>query len=248
MATQLAPAPIGHNQPPEPSPYEALKIHIDDLFETAQGFLDGEPIANEEQANAVSKILDDARKARAAAEAQRKIDAKPWDDGKAAVQALWTPLTDEKKGRCAIIAKTCKKALAPWLKKVDDEQRAIAEAARKEADRIAEEARAARMAAEQTDLAARESAEAITKQAEEAAKLAHRAENTRAQAKGGARAVSLRSVWHATVNDYGKLLAHYKMSHPERIKAWLDAEAERDVHAGVRSLAGVTITEERVAQ
>src|SRR3546814_7413600 len=55
------------------------------------------------------RSLDDARKARKAAEDQRKIEAKPFDDGKAAVQALWTPLTDEKKGRCALIADTCKK-------------------------------------------------------------------------------------------------------------------------------------------
>src|SRR3546814_3380891 len=110
MATALA--EIGHNSQAM-TPYEAIKLHIDDLFETAQGFLDGDPIATEAQATSVSQLLDDARQARKAAEDQRKLEAKPFDEGKAAVQALWTPLTDEKKGRCALIADTCKKALAP---------------------------------------------------------------------------------------------------------------------------------------
>ena len=74
MAT-AAKAAIGHNMPPEPTPYEALKTHIDDLFDTAQSFLDGDPVNDAETAEMVSKLIDEARKARMAAEAQRKIEA-----------------------------------------------------------------------------------------------------------------------------------------------------------------------------
>src|SRR3546814_11800322 len=79
MATALA--EIGHNSQAM-TPYEAIKLHIDDLFETAQGFLDGDPIATEAQATSVSQLLDDARQARKAAEGQRKLEAKPFDEGK----------------------------------------------------------------------------------------------------------------------------------------------------------------------
>src|SRR3546814_5757150 len=47
-----------------------------------------------------------------------------FDDGKKAVQAKWTPITDEKKGKYALIIATAKKALAPWLVKLDAEQEA----------------------------------------------------------------------------------------------------------------------------
>src|SRR3546814_2956899 len=70
----------------------------------------------------VAKLIDEARKGQKAAEDLRKEEAKPFDDGKKAVQAKWTPITDEKKGKYALIIATAKKALAPWLVKLDAEQ------------------------------------------------------------------------------------------------------------------------------
>lgn len=245
MAT-AAVAEIGHNNPPAPTPYEAIKMHIDDLFETAQGFLDGEPIANQETANLVSKLLDDARKARTAAEAQRKIEAKPWDDGKAAVQALWTPLTDEKKGRCTLIADTAKKALAPWLKKIDDERIAAAAAARKEADEKAEAARAALAATNPSDLTAREAVEDVLSQVSAAYKAAERLDKGRAQASGGTRAVSLIDVWTPELVTPMDALKHYMAEQPEALKAWLLDQARKDVHGGKRAIPGFNIKHDRV--
>lgn len=239
-------APIGHNNPPAPTPYEAIKLHIDDLFETAQGFLDGEPIDNEKQAEAVSKLLDEARKARAAAEAQRKLEAKPFDDGKAAVQALWTPLTDEKKGRCALIIETCKKALAPWLEKLDAEKRAAEAEARRVAEEKVAAAQAARRAADGTDLAALERAEQLTSEAEEAQSAATRASNDKAHAKGGSRAVTLRTVYRAEITDIGAALDHYAFEDGAEIIALLQRLADRDVRAGKRSIPGVVVHEDRV--
>lgn len=241
-------AVIGHNQPPELTPYETIKIHIDDLFETAQGFLDGDPIANQETADLVAKLLDDARKARTAAEAQRKIEAKPWDDGKAAVQALWTPLTDEKKGRCTLIADTAKKALAPWLKKLEDERIAAAEAARKEADEKAEAAKKALAETSLSDLAGRERAEDLIAATAAAYKVADRIDNGRAQAKGGARAVSLRDVWTPELSNPTDALKHYMATQPALLKAWLLGQAQADVRAGARAIPGFTIKHDRVPQ
>src|SRR3546814_12091071 len=94
-----ATAPIGHNNPPEPTPYEAILTDVQDLSEPAQGFLDGDPTNDQATADMVAKLIDEARKGQKAAEDLRKEEAKPFDDGKKAVQAKWTPITDEKKGK-----------------------------------------------------------------------------------------------------------------------------------------------------
>src|SRR3546814_3389938 len=101
-----ATAPIGHNNPPEPTPYEAILTDVQDLSETAQGFLDGDPINDQATADMVAKLIDEARKGQKAAEDLRKEEAKPFDDGKKAVQAKWTPITDEKKGKYALIIRS----------------------------------------------------------------------------------------------------------------------------------------------
>src|SRR3546814_4475520 len=133
-----ATAPIGHNNPPEPTPYEAILTDVQDLSETAQGFLDGDPINDQATADMVAKLIDEARKGQKAAEDLRKEEAKPFDDGKKAVQAKWTPITDEKKGKYALIIATAKKALAPWLVKLDAEQEAAREKARRSEEHTSE--------------------------------------------------------------------------------------------------------------
>jgi hypothetical protein len=245
MATATAPAPIGHNGPPAPTPFETIKLHIDDMFETAQGFLDGDPILTQAQADDVDRLLDEARKARSAADAQRKIEAKPFDDGKAAVQALWTPYSDEKKGKCALIAETCKKALAPFL--IAKQAAIDAEAARLR--KIAEDAMAAAQAARTEaagNLAATQQSEDALEFAAKQYRAADKLSNTRAQANGGSRATSLRSVWTAALSDSAAALRHYREHQPDALKAWLVEQANKDVRSGARSISGFTITEERV--
>lgn len=243
-----APAAIGHNNPPALTPYEAIKMHIETLMETAQGFLDGEPITTQAVADEVGKLLYESRKARAAAEEQRKVEAKPHDDAKKAVQALWTPLTDEKTGKCALIASTAKRALAPFLAAEQAKKDAAAAEARKLADAAAERARAALRAAEPTDLASRELAEDMLKEADRADRNANRAGKDKAMVAGGARSVSLRSVWTPALIDSVAALKHYRAAQPEALKAWLMDQATRDVASGARAIPGFTISEERVAQ
>lgn len=239
---------IGDNNPPALTPYEIHKINIDDLMETAQGFLDGDPITTQAMADEVGKLLDEARKAEKAADEQRKAEAKPFDDGKKAVQELWNPLCHEKTGKCALIAATAKKALAPFL--LAEQKRKDEEAA--EAQRIADakiaEAQAAMRVVEVTDLAGRAEAEALVKAADKAVKAADTAGKQKAMAAGGSRSVSLRSVWTAALADPVAALRHYRERQPEDMKAWLSEQATRDVAAGVRAIPGFTITEEKVAQ
>lgn len=239
-----ATATIGHNNPPEPTPYEAHKANIDDLVLEAQNFLDGEPIETEGQAEAVSKLLDDARKASTAAEVQRKAEAKPFDDGKAAVQALWKPLI----GSADLAVEICKKALAPFLLAKDEAQRAAAEAARQEAERQAAAAREAAEKASETDLAGQATARILQENAAAAEKAANRLDKAKAHASGGERAVGLTSVWAPTLVTPMDALKHYMATQPEPLKAWLLDQARQDVRAGKRSIPGFEITETKVAR
>jgi hypothetical protein len=240
----MATAAIGHNNPPEPTPLETFKLHIDDLFETAAGFLDGTGVANDEQAEFVSKLLSDARDAGKDADKQRVIEKKPHDDAGKAVQAAWKPLIE----RAELTAETCKKALAPWLKAKDDALRAVAEAAAKEAEEKAAAARALHQAAEATDLAAQEAAETALRQAEEAAKAAAKADGAKAHATGGSRAVGLVSVWSAEIEDRRLALNHYIQAHPGEFVAVIQALADHEARHGPRTAPGIKFTEERVAR
>lgn len=245
-ATAEAPAGLGHNNPPA-TPFEALKAHVDDLEMEASNFLDGEPIETETQAEAINKIREDARKARQAAEEQRKAEKKPHDDAAAAVQAKWKPFTDDKKGRCALIENVCKQALAPYLIKKDEAQRAAAQAAAQEAQRQAEAAAQAAAQARPDDLAGQTTVRVLQENAADALKAAQKADKARPLVGGASRAAGLRTVWTPALTDPAAALAHYRKAQPEALKAWLLEQAQKDVAAGRREIPGFTVTEARVA-
>lgn len=242
MAT-AAPA-IGHNNPPEPTPLEAFTSHINDLFAEASNFLDGDPIATEGQAEAVSKLLSDARDAGKDADKQRAAEKKPHDDAGKAVQAAWKPLIE----RAELAAETCKKALAPWLKAKDDALRAAALAAAKEAEEKAAAARALHAKTDATDLAGQEAAEQALREADEAAKAAAKADSAKAHATGGSRAVGLVSVWTATIVDRRAALNHYIQAHPGEFVAVIQSLADHEARHGPRTAPGIKFTEDRVAR
>lgn len=232
---------IGHNAPP---PFEAHSLHIEELIDAAKQFLDGEPIATQGQADEVGKLLDMIRQAKKGADEQRAAEKKPHDDAGKAVQAQWKPLID----RCDLAAGTAKKALVPWLEKLEAEQRAAAQKAREDAEAARVAALEAERAAQASaDLGAAERAEQARKDANAAEKSANRADKAKAHALGGGRAVGLRSTWHAVIEDRRELLAHYMRSRPADLLAWLQDQADKDIRAGVRSLPGVSVKEERVA-
>jgi hypothetical protein len=235
-----APAAIGHNVPPDPA--EAFSLHLADLEEQAQHFLDGEPVETREQAEAVSRLLGMVRKASNDADEARKAEKKPHDEAGKAVQEKWKPIFV----KADLIASTAKQVLAPWLTKLEREQRAAAEAERQEAERLAAAAREALEKAG-TSLSARIGAEALVKAAGKADKAAKRAEGAKAHATGGERAVTLRPVWTPTLTDPVAALKHYRETQPCALKEWLLEQALKDVRGGKRSIPGFTVTESKVA-
>lgn len=253
MNIQITSGLIGHNNPPaeiEPTPFEMSEVEIGDLYAEAKNFLDGEPITTQAVADAVSKLIDDLRKAAKLADERRVDENRPFDEGKAEVQARYAPLiadTKSVKGKVVLAIDIAKKALAPWLQKLEDEKRAAAEAARKAAEEAETKARAALAATRATDdLAAREAAEDLAREAKKAEASAVFAENDKAHAKGGTRAMGLRSVWRAEMTDGRAAAGHYWATRREDVDAFFQGLADADVRAGKRTIPGFLISETRV--
>lgn len=234
-------AAIGHNAPPDP--FQAFSLHLDDLDEQARQFLDGTPIASEQQAEDVSRLLNMLRKAANDADDARKEEKRPHDEAAKAVQSKWKPLLE----RVDLAASVAKRALAPWLTAKEAEQRAAAEAAAQEARDKAEAAAKAAESVHASDLAGQTTVRVLRENAAAATKAAELLDKKPVQARGGERAVSLRSVWTPALSDAPAALKHYRETQPDALKAWLLDQARQDVRAGKRQIPGFTITEEKVA-
>ena len=236
-------AAVGHNNPPA-DPFEAIKVHIDDLYLEARNWLDGDPITTQAQADEVGRLLDMIREAEKAADEARKEENRPFDEGKAAVQAKYAPLIADTKavrGKTVLAAEACKAALAPWRQEQERIKREAAEKARAEAEAAAQAAAAARAAAAADDLAAREAAEAATRQAEQASKVAAKAD------KAASTGTGLRSYWSPTLTDGVAAARHYWTTNREGMEAALMTMARADVLAGKRQIPGFDVIEERRA-
>lgn len=245
MATATTEAPpIGHNNPPEPTPLEQARETISLLDVEASAWFDGTPIENERQAEDVARLLDAARKAEKQFDTARKTEKQPHDDAAKAVDAAWKPVIVDAKR----IVEIAKAAQTTWLIKLDQEKRAREEAARREAE---EKAAAARKLAEQNDgsLTAAKARDAAIEEAKRAEAAAHRAANDRANAKGAgmARAVSLRTTWRSEVQDRRAVLNHIAKNDPNALTQFVEEWAARSVRSGARELPGVRIYEERCA-
>jgi hypothetical protein len=251
-----APGP-GHNMPPEPiaapTPFDLLAKEITDTHGECRLWLDGQEVANEGQAEGLATLLRKVQEAEKKADALRKSEVKPLDDAKAAIQARYHPLigdTKAGKGMTVLAEQGLKAALSAWLAKKDAEQRALAEAARIESDRLAEEARQAVRNADRTNLAAREAAEAQLQVSRGAEAAAAKLGKTKAQAKGFAgRAVGVRTVWEGTITDEREFLTFVwtNSQHRAELTEFFQGLVSRLVHAGARELPGVKIEDRKVA-
>jgi hypothetical protein len=236
-------ATIGHNQPPA-DPFEAIKVHIEDLYLEAKNWLDGEPITTQAQADEVGRLLDMIREAEKAADEARKEENRPFDEGKAAVQAKYAPLIADTKavrGKTVLAAEACKAALAPWRQEQERIKREAAEKAQQEAEAAARAAAEAARAAQADDLEAKERADAAIREAEQAQKVAARAD------KAATTGTGLRSYWTPTLTDGAAAARHYWTVNREACEAFFLSLAREDVRAGKRQIPGFDVIEERRA-
>jgi hypothetical protein len=246
-ATIEAPAPIGHNRPPDP--FGAISAHVEDLYTEAKNWADGTPITTQAQADEVSRLIDELRKAAKAADDARIAEKKPLDDQVAAVQAKWGALiadTKGKRGLTVLALEACKAALRPWLEAIEDENRRKAEEARQAARRAADEAAEAMQAARATsDLEARERAEELAAQAKAAETSAARAESAKAHAIGGERAMGLRDNWIPKLVDGQAALRHYWQANRPALEDFALGLARVDVRSGKRHIPGFEVVNDR---
>ena len=236
---------IGDNNPPEPMPFEAASSRVDDLYTEAQGWLDGEPVTTQGQADALAGLIQMLREAHKTADDARKAEKKPFDDAIKAIQARYKPVLD----KASSASDVAKKALSPWLAKIEAEKRAEAERKRLEAEKAQQAARdAAEKARKAYDLAAAEEAQRLADQAQAADRIARSAENAKARSKGGAgRAIGLKTTYHPNVTDYSELARHVWRTDAEAMKDWLLEYAQKQFRAGKRDLPGVEIIEKKEA-
>lgn len=232
---------IGDNQPVDT--YGALKAHIDDLDLEARNYLDGEPIATEAQAQAVARILDDARKAVKAADEARKAEKRPHDEAARAVQAKWQPLI----GDAELVTVTAKKALAPYLEAQEAAQRAAAAEAAKLAEEAAERARQASEAAKPDDLAGQATVRVLQENAAAAAKSAAKLDKARPQATGGSRATTLRTSYTAEITDPIAFIRWAWEQRKEDVTAFLEDLAATEARTGPRDIPGLIMKPQRKA-
>lgn len=243
----IEPRGIGDNQPPELTPYELVKIEIDDLFAEAKHFLDGQPVDSPEMAEAIQTLTRKIQAAAKRAEEYRVTENKPFDDGKKEVQARYNAListNDKSPGKTTMAVQLCHKAMKPWLDKLEAEKQAKAEAARIEAEKARLEVE--RLAKERATLEGKEAFELAAANARKAEATATKIENSSVTVGGEGRAISMRDYYTAELVQPIEFARYLWLNHRERYVEWLADMADKLVANGARDgLTGVNIKHER---
>lgn len=240
---------IGHNMPPESTPFDLSREEIDGLVLEAKNWLDGQPVRSQAEADAIGQLIDLLRKAINLADERRVEENKPFDDGKAKVQEKYAPLiadTKKVKGSAVRALEACKSALTPWLQKLEDEKRAAAEALRKEAEEKARIAQEAVRAASGADFATKDDAEVLLQEAKQAETAAKRAERKPVAAFGGSRSIGLRTSWKPVLTDPTQAARWAWANKRREMEEFLLQLAKSEVAAGSRSIPGFDVVEDRV--
>lgn len=218
----------GHNRPPA---FDAMAMHIEDLFQLVSDTTAGATVTTDEQEATLDDLLNQMRQARKDADAERIAEKRPHDDAAKAVQVKWLPLLR----RCEIGADEIKKLLTPYRTakqaKADEE----AAAARREAQARME---AAQAALQSDDLERRFAGEAELAAAKKLEVVANKIDRA---------PTGLRTRWIADLTDPAAALKHYRATQPDALKAWLLQMAQSDVNAGRREIPGFTVAPERKA-
>lgn len=213
---------IGHNS----DAFTVARDTVNDAVSEAKMWCDGAAVADKDQADGLAHLLDVLRKAHKGADEARKIEAKPFDDGKAAVQARYKPLlTDAERAIDAV-----KAAIAKWQREEQRKADEAAAAARAAAEQAARKAQEAMRAADAANLAEREAAERALAEAERLAREAKRAEEAPVGAKGAfaARRTALIVTREPVEIVDGKAALQWAMRHvADDLRAWLLQAAKR---------------------
>lgn len=228
-----AQARIGHNR----SPFDDAADAVDSVWTEAQHWLTGATASTQAEADAIGQLLDMARQARKIADEARVLEKKPHDEAAAAVQARYRPLLS----RCDAICDAAKKALQPFLAAQEAAKREREREAREAAEAARREAQAAFATAQ--DLAERDAAEAAAEKARIAEIQARAAAKDTGRARGGARAISLRTRKEGRVTDLRALMAWVWRHDRSALIGFAATYVAGAVRAGQTDMDGVEIVE-----
>lgn len=245
MSTAIA--TIGHNNPPEPTPFDLDQQAITDLYEEAKLWLDGEQVETQDQADAINFLKDKIRKAETVADENRKAQQKPFKDKLDALQDMYNTLIGNNKSVKGLSVKAleaCNAALLPYLSKLKAKQDEEARLAREEAARKQAEAMEAMRQRDAANLQQREEAERLAREAKEAENAARAAEKVKAHAKGGVRATGLRTVYRAEMTDLKAAAAWVWKERNAELSEFVQDLADKAVRDKVREIPGFKIIEE----
>lgn len=220
---------VGHNAPPADATFG---LHIDDLFSMLSNTLAGGTVDSDDKEAAIDALMDEFRKASKDADEARKVEAKPFDDGKKAVQAKWKPIIDKADRGVS----ECKSALTPYRV---EKQRIADEAARKAREHAEAKQRAAQEALRQSDdLEAKFQAEQELEQAKKLAAVANKIDRA---------PTGLRTHWEAKLTDKTAALRHYLKTQPDEFSDLLQTLADRDARGARPPVPGVLYHERKKA-
>jgi len=228
----------GHNNPP--NEFEIVEKEINDLYEAAKQWIDGEPIETQGQADQIDKLISMIKAAAKKAEEHRKYENTPFDEGKKAVQAKYAPLIADTKGvtgKAPLALRACLDTVTPWKQKVQAEKD--------------EEARKARAIADEKERKAQEAIRAASlEEREEAEKLLKAAQKATAKAKAISKdnVKGMRTVWDIEVTDSVAMLRHYWSTQNYALVQYAEGLAKQDVRSGIRTIPGCEISPRKVAK
>ena len=233
----------------EPSPFDALRINLDDLLTEARNWADGEPASNQAQVDEIARLIDDLNAGAKAMEVERVAEKKPLDEKIQAIQDRYNvylaPLKNRTPGKVPTAIDALNAAKRPFLLALEAELEAKRKKAREEAEAAALAAAEAAREADASNLDAREEADAKIKAAEEAQRAAKIAESAKAHAHGGGRAQGLRTRIVAEVTDLDAAVRHYWSENRRAFADLIQKLADEDARQNRRSAKGVTFHEER---
>lgn len=240
---------IGDNNPPEPTAWDGIKVHMDDLLTEARNWADGVAVGNQAQADEISRLIEDLRHAGNAADDARVVEKEPYDDKIDEIQGRFNAYIGGLKskvkspGKVVLAMDALKATLKPYLDRLQAEKDAEAARLAKEAAEAQQAAAEAARAAAPEDLSAREEAEELIATAQQLSADANRASKDRAHASGGSRAMGLRKTYTPVLADANAALRHYIDQRPDEVKACLLQLAVADVREGKRQIPGFDVVE-----
>lgn len=235
------------------SPFEALTIDVDDLLLEARNWCDGDEATTQAQVDEIARLIDELNDRAKLLDAERVSEKKPLDDQIDAIQARYNayiaPLKNKGvKGKIPLAVDALNHAKRPFLIALEKALEEKRDAARKEAQRLADEAAKAAQAAAANDLGAREDAEAKIADAEAAALAAKAADKEKAHAYGSGRAQGLRTRVVAEITDLNAAVRFYWTDNAEPFRELVQRLADQDARTNRRAAdgKGVSFREERV--